>query len=109
LHVGVNLASLLTYAATWFPDRPAVTWGAETITYRQLDERVVALDRWLRSQDVGRDSRVAVYMDNRPEFLVAMFGTWRSGAALVPCNARLTAEELSFLVADSATAVVITD
>jgi len=107
--VGVNLASLLTYAATWFPDRPAVTWGAETITYRQLDDRVVALDRWLRAQDVGRDSRVAVYMDNRPEFLVAMFGTWRSGAALVPCNARLTTEELSFLVADSETAVVITD
>jgi acyl-CoA synthetase (AMP-forming)/AMP-acid ligase II len=104
-----NLASLLANASRTFPDCPAVTWGSETITYRQLDARVVALDRWLRSQGVGRDTRVAVYMDNRPDFLAAMFGTWRSGAALVPCNARLTAEELSFLIADSESAVVITD
>ena len=107
--VTVNLASLLANAARWFPDRPAVTWGPETFTYRQLDARVVALDAWLRSLGVGRDTRVALYMDNRPDFLAAMFGTWRSGAALVPCNARLTAEELSFLMADSEAAVVITD
>jgi len=105
----VNLASLLTNAATWFPDRPAVTWGTETLSYRELEKRVVALDGWLRSHDVGPDTRVAVFMDNRPEFLVAMFGTWRCGAALVPCNARLTAEELSFLLSDSGAAVVITD
>jgi long-chain acyl-CoA synthetase len=105
----VNLARLLTDAARWFPDRPAVTWGVETTTYGELDKQVVALDGWLRSQGVGRDTRVAVFMDNRPEFLVVMFGTWRCGAALVPCNARLTAEELSFLVSDSGAAVVITD
>ena len=105
----VNLASLLTNAATSFPNRPAVTWGTDTLTYRQFDHRVVALDRWLRSQGVGPDTRVAVYMDNRPEFLVSMFATWRSGAALVPCNARLTVEELSFLVDDSKAAVIITD
>jgi long-chain acyl-CoA synthetase len=100
---------LLANAATWFPERPAVTWGAETVTYRELDERAVALDRWLRSRGVGPDTRVAVYMDNRPEFLVAMFGTWRSGAALVPSNARLTADELSFLISDSGAVVLITD
>lgn len=104
-----NLASLLTNAARWFPDRPGVTWGTDTTTYGDLDTQVVALDMWLRSHDIGRDTRVAVFMDNRPEFLVAMFGTWRCGAALVPCNARLTTEELSFLVSDSGAAVVITD
>jgi long-chain acyl-CoA synthetase len=107
--VALNLASLLTNAARWFPDRPAVTWGTETITYGELDKQVAALDGWLRSHDVGQDTRVAVFMNNRPEFLMAMFGTWRCGAALVPCNARLTAEELSFLVSDSGAAVVITD
>ena len=40
----VNLARLLTDAARWFPDRPAVTWGVETTTYGELDKQVVALD-----------------------------------------------------------------
>ena len=84
--VTVNLSSLLTNAARWFAGRPAVTWGADTITYGELDRQVVALDEWLRAHDIGRDTRVAVFMDNRPEFLVAMFATWRCGAALVPCN-----------------------
>ena len=105
----VNLASLLTNAARGFAGRPAVTWGADTLTYGELDRRVVALDGWLRRQHVGRDTRVAVFMDNRPEFLVAMFATWRCGAALVPCNARLTGDELAFLVSDSASSVIITD
>jgi long-chain acyl-CoA synthetase len=104
-----NLASLLTNAARSFAGRPAVTWGSETITYGELHRRVVALDGWLRAQHIGRNTRVAVFMDNRPEFLVAMFGTWRCGAALVPCNARLTADELSFLISDSKAAVIVTD
>jgi acyl-CoA synthetase (AMP-forming)/AMP-acid ligase II len=109
LPVTVNLASLLTNSARSFPDRPAVTWCTESTTYGELNTRVVALDAWLRSHGVGPDTRVAVFMDNRPEFLVAMFSTWRCGAALVPCNCRLTAEELAFLVSDSGAAVVITD
>ena len=57
--------------------------------------------RWLRSVGAGRDTRVALFMDDRLEYLVAMFATWRSGATLVPCNSRLTADELAFLVSDA--------
>jgi acyl-CoA synthetase (AMP-forming)/AMP-acid ligase II len=105
----MNLAGLLVEAARSFPDRPAVTWQNETISYRELDRRVAALDRWLRDAGAGRDARVAVFMDNRTEMLIAMFAVFRSGAALVPCNSRLTPDELSYLIGDSGATVVITD
>jgi long-chain acyl-CoA synthetase len=86
-----------------------VTWRDTTIDYAELDRRVATMDGWLRSVGVGRDTRVALFMDNRLEYLVAMFATWRSGATLVPCNSRLTADELAFLVGDAGATVVLTD
>src|ERR1700736_5806100 len=105
----MNLAVLLGQSARSFGDRPAVTWQGRTITYRQLDRQVTALDRWLRAARIGPGTRVALFMDNRPEYLISMLATFRSGATLVPCNARLTADELRFLIGDSGASVVITD
>jgi fatty-acyl-CoA synthase len=102
----MNVAGLLDHAAACFPDRPAITWRGETISYNELRARVAALDRWLRSAGAGRDTRVAVFMDNRPEYLVSMFAIFRSGATLVPCNSRLTEDELAFLVDDAAAIVI---
>jgi long-chain acyl-CoA synthetase len=105
----VNLAGLLTNAAQCFPDRPAVTWAGQTIHYRELDRQAAALDGWLRSVGAGPNTRVAVFMDNRRELLVAMFAVFRSGATLVPCNSRLTSDELAFLMGDAGTVVMLTD
>jgi long-chain acyl-CoA synthetase len=105
----MNLVSLLRHAAVGFPGRPAVTWRDTTIDYAELDHRVAAMDGWLRSVGVGRGTRVALFMDNRLEYLVAMFAAWRSGATLVPCNSRLTADELAFLVGDAGATLVLTD
>jgi long-chain acyl-CoA synthetase len=105
----MNLAGLLGQAARCFPDRPAVTHRGETVTYAELDRRASGLDAWLRMHGAGRDSRVALFMDNSPEYLASMFAVWRSGATLVPCNARLTAAELEFLVGDAEAIVVLTD
>ena len=105
----MNLAGLLDYAATCFPSRPAVTWDGETISYDELHKQVVALDTWLRSVGAGADTRVAVFMENRREYLVAMFAIFRCGATLVPCNSRLTEDELTFLVSDATALVVLTD
>ena len=105
----MNLAGLLRHAATCFPERPAVTWRDTTIDYAELERRAATMDGWLRSVGAGRDTRVALFMDNRLEYLVAMFATWRSGATVVPCNARLTTDELAFLVGDAGATVVLTD
>ncbi len=105
----MNIANLLREAARAFPDRPAITWGSTSMTYRQLDEQSAAFGEWLASVAAVPGGRVVLFLDNRPELLVAMFGAFRAGATVVPCNSRLTADELSFLVDDCGATVVVTD
>jgi long-chain acyl-CoA synthetase len=105
----VNVGEFVDRAARYFPNRPAVTWRDRTLSYAEFRRQVVALDAWLRAKGVQRGSRVIVFMENRPEILVAMFAGFRSGGAVVPCNVRLTADELGFIVSDAEPVVVVTD
>ncbi|MDO8365058.1 MAG: AMP-binding protein [Actinomycetota bacterium] len=105
----MNVASLLQSAARSFPDHPALSWRGATLSYRQFDQRTAAFAEWLRGNGAAPEQRVVLYLDNRPELLIAMFGTFRAGSAVVPCNSRLTADELAFLVNDCSARVVVTD
>jgi long-chain acyl-CoA synthetase len=105
----VNVGYLLRHAATCFPDRPAISWRGSTIDYRAFDARAARFAAWLSSIGAAPSARVVLYLDNCPDLLVAMFGTFRAGSTVVPSNARLTEEELAFLVADGEAKVIVTD
>ena len=71
----VNIGHLLRYAATCFPDRPAITWRGSTLDYRGFDARSAVFAEWLASIGAAPGARVVLYLDNCPDLLVAMFGT----------------------------------
>ncbi len=105
----MNIALLLRQAARSFPDRPAITWRGTTLTYRQFDEQSAAFAGWLATVGAAPGQRVLLYLDNCPELLVAMFGTFRAGSTIVPCNSRLTTDELAFIADDCDVRVIVTD
>ena len=70
---------------------------------------MLAFAEWLESVGAAPSGRVVLYLDNCPDLLVAMFGTFCAGSAVVPANARLTDEELAFLVDDGEASVIVTD
>jgi len=105
----MNIASFLTQSALCFPERPAITWRGTTVDYRTFDRRSAAFAEWLRDTGAAPSGRVVLYLDNRPDLLVVMFGTFRAGSAVLPANSRLTEEELSFLVSDGSARVIVTD
>jgi long-chain acyl-CoA synthetase len=106
---GVNVAHLLRHTAISFPDRPAISWRGVTLDHRSVDRRSAAFADWLRSSGAAPGGRVVLYLDNRPDLLVSMFGTFRAGSAVVPSNARLTQDELAFLIEDAGARVIVTD
>lgn len=104
-------AVLDTSAARW-PDREALVFGTqrsrtERISYRQLRERVDRFASGLLRLGVGRGDRVALWMTNCPEWIVAQFAVYKIGAILVPIYTRFKQEETKYALAQSESSTLI--
>ena len=100
----MNVALWLERAAQRFGARCAIGHGRDPwCTYRELAQRASALAAWLRAQGVAPGDRVALFMPNRPQYLVVLWGVWWSGAAAVPINAKLHPREAAWILQHSGT------
>lgn len=88
---------LLDRIADRYPDNPAVTSEGTTINYSELRKTVNKFAAGLLAVGVKRGDRVALLMDNRPEWLVVDFAVTSIGAVLVPINIRYRSYELNHL------------
>ncbi len=88
----------LAAAAQARPDGLALIADARQWTYRALNAQVAQTCAVLAGRGVGRDSRVAVLMPNRAEYVFAIHALARLGATLVLLNTRLTGEEIRWQV-----------
>ena len=84
----------LEAAAARFPDHPGVLAGDERWTFRRLDRASTAFARYLTEAGLGPGDRVAVMLTNRPEFVVAVHGVSKVGAAAVLVNSAWKAREV---------------
>lgn len=89
------------------PDQPAASWGE--MTYAEVGERARAMAAKLDSLDIGVGDRVAFVSHNSARLLTAFFGVAAYGRVLVPVNFRLSAEEVSYIVAHSGARVLYVD
>jgi carnitine-CoA ligase len=71
------------------------------ITYEELLLRVNQTAHYLKSKGVGKGDKVAVLLNNSPEFYFFWFGCGAIGAVLVPINTASTAFEIDYFVEHS--------
>ncbi len=88
------------YAAN-SPDKVALRWRDQALTFRDLDQKMDRFATGLASRGVRRGESVIVMTKNRPEFLVVQCGASRIGAAAVSVSWRSTAAELEYLAVHS--------
>ena len=93
--------------ATW-GDRPAVTLKGKTLTYRQLADQVDRFATALAGLGVKKDSRVALWLPNLPQMVIAYFATLRLGAQVVNTNPLYVERELEHQFNDAGVTVVVT-
>jgi len=106
----VNVALWLARAAQRFGECCAVGHGRDAwCSYRELAQRASALAAWLRSNGVAPGDRVALFLPNRPQYLVMLWGVWWSGAAAVPINAKLHPREVAWILEHSGTRLAFCD
>ncbi|HZF14227.1 MAG TPA: AMP-binding protein [Thermoanaerobaculia bacterium] len=63
----------------------------------------------LVSRGIAKGDRVAILMDNRPEFLAATHGTLAAGAVCVPINSHLTPTEAGYVASHAEARVLVTE
>ncbi len=62
------------------------------LSYAELQARSNQLARYLRSQGVGREDRVGLYLDRSAQMVLAMLAVLKSGAAFVPLDVHQPAQ-----------------
>ena len=87
----LNYAGNVLRHADVGPDRIAVRYSAETgrsgqLSYGELRREVARVAAGLRSLGVGPGDRVAAYLPNSPEALIAMLATASLGAIWTSCS-----------------------
>ncbi len=103
----MNFLSEFVRTARRLPNRTAAVWGDRTLTYGELVECVGKTASLFRRLGVRPGDRVAIALNNRPEFLFAYLGSVSSGAIAVPLNYLLKADALAFCLEDSGAKLLV--
>lgn len=97
----------LEVSAARFPDKPAYLFFGKPLSFGALKAQAEAIAGWLQSVGVEAGDRVAIYMQNCPQYAAAFYGILRANAVVVPVNPMNRAEELTHYITDPGTKVVI--
>ena len=104
----MDLCSLIERNAAFAPEKPAIRFEGETLSYGAFAHRIEQTARALKSElGVNRGDRVAILSLNRPDYLVLLYACARLGAMLVPLNWRLAIAEQSFILSNAAAKVLV--
>ncbi|MCX5891513.1 MAG: AMP-binding protein, partial [Deltaproteobacteria bacterium] len=96
-----SLPSLLLHAAAQTPQAPALLFFGRTFTYRQLSDQAARLARAFKDQGLAPGDRLAIFLPNCPQFVVAYHAALRLGAVVVPLNPLLSAKEVAYQLGDA--------
>ncbi len=99
----------LARSAAEVPDKLAVIAEDARVSYRELDARAAALAGGLQRRGVRRGDRVAIYLENGADVVVAIYAALRAGAAFMVVNPQTKADKLRYILEDSGAAALVTD
>jgi long-chain acyl-CoA synthetase len=103
----LNLASVLEHSARLTPERVAVTWNDQHLTYGELNARASRLAAGLHAAGIRGGDNVVLSCPNLPFFPVAYFGILKAGGTVVPINVLLKPREIAYHLRDSHAKAVI--
>ena len=99
----------LEHSAERSPDKVALICEGYRLTYSHLDAMANRLANALRANGVQRGDRVAVYLNNSVESVVAIFAALKAGGVFVVINHTTKHEKLAYILNNCQATALITD
>src|SRR4051794_9934082 len=102
------MGQLLLRSARRDPDKEALVFPDDRLSYRELADRAWGVANSLVAMGVQPGEHVGVLMTNHPDLIASVFGASLIGAVVVPINARYRTNELQFLIEDADLVMLLT-
>lgn len=103
----VSAVELFEGTARRYADRPAVHYFDRTLSYRELDRMADALAGALTGLGLAPGDRVALYLQNLPQFVITQSAVWKAGGIVVPLNPMFREAELAYQLNDSGARILV--
>eukprot|EP00833_Pecoramyces_ruminatium_P012744 jgi/Orpsp1_1/1186776/evm.model.d7180000053213.1 len=93
--------------AKQYPERIAIVFNEEKITYKELDEMSNSLAHYLRSEGVCRNDIIPVISDRSPYYIIGILGISKAGGAFLPIDKDLPDERIQFILGEVNSKVIL--
>ncbi|MBT4880467.1 MAG: non-ribosomal peptide synthase/polyketide synthase [Alphaproteobacteria bacterium] len=91
------------------PDRIALVFKNQHVTYEQLNQWANKLSHYLKEQGAAPETFVAILMDRSIDFVVSLIAVLKTGGAYLPLDPSLPPQRLSYILNDSAPSLILSN
>ena len=103
-----HLPDILISASRTSPHKDAIIFGQRRFTYHDLYKKSAGIACALKEKGIQKGARVALLLDNSPEFVFCYFGILLAGSIVVPVNHMFKRDEIKYILEDSEANCLIT-
>ncbi|MEW1689615.1 class I adenylate-forming enzyme family protein [Streptomyces sp. NPDC091265] len=110
VHPAETLVHAFRDSVSRAPAHPALAYFDGRLSYRETDELSDSVAGHLAARGLERGDRVAIMLQNSPQFVLALLGAWKAGATVVPLNPMYKSGEVGHVLKDAeVTALICSD
>jgi len=107
--VSSSIVEAFLHNAKQTPEKTCIHFEGKSYSYVWLQKRVEAFSGALSAWGIESGERVALFLDNCPDFLAAYLGVWLAGSVVVLVNTQYRQVELRHILSDAGVRLCITD
>jgi long-chain acyl-CoA synthetase len=97
----IPLHQLLDESAKQYPDKIAIIFQDNIISYKELSQEVNNFAAGLQNKGLAKNNRVAIYLPNIPQFIISYYGALKAGAIVTSISPLFKERELRHQLKDS--------
>ena len=105
----MQLESFLEESARRFPGKTALIFGRQRITYKEIETCSNRLAHAMVERGLRRGDRVAIWLENSPELVIALFAVLKAGAVFLVLNSTTKAEKIEYVLNNCSARALVTD
>ncbi|VXD10548.1 Non-ribosomal peptide synthase, involved in Hassallidin biosynthesis [Planktothrix serta PCC 8927] len=104
----VTLKEKFAKIVNQYPQRTALTFENQNLTYQEIDTQSNRIAHYLKRQGIGAEKRVVICLERSPELIIAMLAVVKAGGVYVPVDPAYPRERIEFTVSDCEAKLILT-